>query len=200
MLNHTRKTDPTVQPITLSLAKQQCRIENGVTDEDDLLSEYIQSAVRWVEEYTERSLMTQTHQVSLCEFPARLWLPRAAPLASVTFVKYYDASNVLTTVASTVYTVPAFSEPAVLTLAYAQTWPVVYAREDAVQIEYITGTSDAAAVPADLRAAILLLVGHAYMNREPIVVGTIATPLQFSIASLCAPHRISQRRPSWEAA
>jgi uncharacterized phiE125 gp8 family phage protein len=197
-MNWTRKTAPTVQPIDLAEAKSQCRIDASLTDQDSVIALYIEAATAWVEDYTGRSLMTQTHQVSLCAFPSRVWLPRAAPLASVTFVKYYDAANALQTLSSSVYTTPAFAEPASLSLAYGQSWPTTYDRDDAVQIEYVTGVSDPANVPPALKQAAQLLVGHWFANRESVIVGTISAAIQFSVASLCAPHRLTQRIPQWE--
>lgn len=171
-----------------------------MTTEDELVMSYISAAVGWVENWTERSLMTQTHQVSLCDFPYRLWLPRAAPLVSITFVKYYDAANVQQTLASSVYTVPAFAEPACVRLASGQVWPVVYDREDAVQIEYIAGASTQSSVLAELRQAVQFLTGHFFQTREPIVIGTISGDVALTVHALCAPHRLSYQRVEWEAA
>jgi hypothetical protein len=51
----------------------------------------------------------------------------AAPLQSVTTVKYYDASGVLQTLASTVYQVDTVSQPGRIVLAPTQIWPTVQA-------------------------------------------------------------------------
>lgn len=196
-MNWTRKTAPTLAPVDLATVKQQCRVVETVSDEDAVLAAYTSAAVAWVETYTGRPLMTQTWQASLPDFPERVWLPYAAPLASVTHVKYYDTSNALTTLSSSVYTVPAFSEPAELTLADAQVWPSVYTRDDAVQIEYIVGVSDPVSVPPALVQAVLLLVGHWYANRENVIVGTIAMEIPFAAEALCAPWRLWTRGPQW---
>lgn len=196
-MNYTRKTAPTVYPIDLSLAKEQVRIDPDLTDQDGVLSAYIGAATEWVEEYTGRSLMTQTWQMALCDFPSRVWLPRSVPLASVTHVKYYDTANALTTLSASVYTLPSFAEPACLTLVDGQVWPSVYQRDDAVQIEYITGASDPNDVPLPLRQAIQLLVGHWYANREDVITGTIANQIPMAAESLCAPYRRFVRRPEW---
>lgn len=187
--------------VDLDVLKKQCRVDPEITDEDDLIDGYHDSAVEWIEDYTGRSLTTQTREGSQCAFAYRWWLEGAVPLQSVTFIKYYDASNVLQTLSASVYSVPAFTEPAYVRLAYGQTWPVTYDRDDAVQIEYVTGATSAEAVPAPLRQAVQLLVGHQFANREAVVVGTIASELPLAVTSLCAPYRLDKlRRPDWEAA
>jgi len=193
----TRKTGPTIPVVDLAVLKEHVRIDADLTDQDAVLGAYHDAAVSWVEEYTGRSLTTQTWQIAAPTFPHRFWLPRAAPLQSVTFVKYYDTANALTTLSSSVYTLPAFAEPAVIRLAYAQTWPSVYEREDAVQVEYVTGATSAASVPAPLRQAVQLLVGHWYAHRESVIVGTSAMETPMAVESLCAPYRLFVRRPEW---
>lgn len=196
-MTFTRKTAPTNPVVDLAVLKEHVRIDADLTDQDAVLTAYHDAAVSWVEEYTGRSLTTQTWQMSAPTFPRRLWLPRAAPLQSVTFVKYYTTAGVLTTLSSSVYTIPAFSEPAVIGLAYAQTWPSVYERDDAVQVEYVTGATSASDVPAPLRHAVQLLVGHWYANRESVIVGTSAMETPMAVESLCAPYRLFVRRPEW---
>lgn len=193
-MTYTRKTAPVLPVVDLAVLKEHVRIDPDTNDDDTALGIYHDAAVQWVEEYTGRSLATQTWQLSLCGFPERLWLPRAVPLASVTFVKYYDTANALQTLSSSIYSVPSFSEPAYLTRVYAQTWPSVYSRDDAVQIEYITGATSAALIPLPLRQAVQLLAGHFYADRE----GGAEFPE--IVKSLCAPFRQSLLHPQWEAA
>ncbi len=198
-MTYTRKTAPTIPVIDMDLAKEQVRIDPSLTDQDQVLTLYIDAATAWVEDYTGRSLTTQTWQLSLCDFPVRLWLPRAAPLASVTHVKYY-IGGVLTTLSSSVYTAPAFSEPSYLALVDGQVWPSVDTRDDAVQIEYVTGATAVASVPVPLRQAVQLLVGHWFANREEVVTsGAVPKQLPMAVESLCAPYRLFDRIPQWEA-
>jgi uncharacterized phiE125 gp8 family phage protein len=186
----TRKTDATSEPITKAQAKLQFRhaLASGDTTEDSLIDSYITTARAMVEERTGRSLSTQTWQLSIPDWPQALWLPRAVPLASVTHVKYYDAANDLQTLSSSVYTVPSFHEPAVVLLADAQVWPVVYAREDAILVEYITGAADVADIPAQLVQAVYLLVAYWYDNRSAVRTGTMSKEIELGVDALCAPY------------
>jgi uncharacterized phiE125 gp8 family phage protein len=124
-----------------------------------------------------------------------LWLPRAVPLQGVTFVKYYSAANVLTTLADTVYTVPAFHEPASMVLADGQTWPALASRADAVQVEYVAGAATADDVPAPLKQAMLLLIGHWDENRSAVITGTISAQIEFAVKALCGPYYRQWREP-----
>lgn len=198
-MTHRRITPPTIAPVDLTMARVQCRLAVDDTAEDALLSLYIDAAAEYLEGYTGWSFTTQTHKVTECDFPEEMYLPFAAPLASVTYVKYYDASNALTTLSSSVYTVPENEAPALIRRAYTQVWPAVYDREDAVIVEYVTGTADPANVPFWAKQAILLLVGHWFANRETVIVGTISGSVQFAVDALCAPHRLFLHRNEWES-
>lgn len=187
-MQFTLKTAPTFEPVTMEEAKEHLRLTTD--DQDRVLEMYLKSARLWVEAYTGRSLATQTWQASM---PSLLWqfeLPRAAPLQSVTFVKYYDESNVLQTWSSSNYLVPAFHEPALVQVLDTATWPSTYLRDDAIQVEYVTGYTDGAC-PDELQLAVLALAGHWYDNREAGV--TVSGPMLDAMQALCAPFRLFWR-------
>ena len=64
------------------------------------------------------------------------------------------------------YTVDLSSEPARLTPKFGYIWPVTLPQIGAVQIDYTAGYANAAAVPDELKAWILLRIGSLYANRE----------------------------------
>lgn len=70
-----------------------------------------------------------------------------------------------------------------------QVWPGSYHREDAVSVTYVAGYGNADAVPAPIKAAILLIVGHLYENREASTVGVSAELLPMAVDALLAPYR-----------
>jgi uncharacterized phiE125 gp8 family phage protein len=90
---------PTEEPIALEDAKQHLNID--ATDKDAALVRMISGVRSYVEQYLNRGLLTQTWKMTLDGFADDVDLPMAAPLQSVTSVKYYDASGVLQTLAST---------------------------------------------------------------------------------------------------
>ncbi len=183
----TLKTPPVFEPVTLQDGKDHLRVSSE--DENGLIHTYLMAARQWVEAYTERALCTQTWQMSLEGFPRELWLPRSSPLQSITFVKYYDADNVLQTWNAANYYTASFHEPAQIMPTQAATFPGHYCRPDAVQVEYVSGYA-ADACPEALRLAVLELAAHYYENREAVVVGTTAVEAPHSVTALAAPWRV----------
>lgn len=170
---------PAVEPVSTTEAKLHCRIDG--TAEDTLIAMLIQAARELAEAETNRALITQTWTAYLDDFPrcGYFYLPKP-PLGAVSSIKYYDYDGVLQTLSSTSYDVGfTGTTPARVCLAQSSTWPSsIRIRPDAVQIAYTCGYGAAGtAVPASIRAAMLLLVGHWYENREAVVTGTIATEI-----------------------
>ena len=60
-------TPPAAEPVSLSEAKEHSRITG--TDEDDLITTFIEAAREYCEEYQNRAYITQTWDLSLDEFP-----------------------------------------------------------------------------------------------------------------------------------
>jgi uncharacterized phiE125 gp8 family phage protein len=127
-----------------------------------------------------------------------MWLPRAAPLQSVTSVKYYDTSGVQQTLSASTYQVDTFSEPGRILLAPNQVWPSVQAgRALAVEVLYVVGWTSADNIPADILEAIYLRVGTRHAFREDVIAGsgiTVAS-LPDGVEALLAQHRVWWREP-----
>ena len=68
----------------------------------------------------------------------------------------------------------------------------VYPDADALAAAVLDGSAgcDPMVVNDAIRAAILLLVGHLYRNREDVITGTIATKMPMGVHALLWPHRI----------
>lgn len=182
-------TGPADEPVTIYDMQAHLRVVSNY--DDAVIDAYIPAARSWVEEYTGRSLRTQTWLYSCAAFADAIRLPRAAPLQSVTHVKYYNLSGTLTTVSSSLYTVRTDSDLGAVDLAPDQVWPSdVATRGDAVRITYVAGATTAEAVPAPLVQAIRLLVGHWYGNREAVAMGVTPTTIPFGVEALCAPWRV----------
>lgn len=104
-------------------------------------------------------------------------LPRA-PVRSVESVTYLDLNGVPRTMAPSEYVVTTGS-PGRLGVPFGGTWPVTLPQIGAVTVRFTAGYGpDAAAVPPNVKAAVLLMVGHLYENREAVTAGTLsALPL-----------------------
>lgn len=150
-------TAPVVEPLTIAEAKQHCRI--FVDDDNALIASYITVARQGAEQYLNRAVPPQTWQAQLGGFADVIWLPMAAPLQSVSSVKYYDTAGVLQTLASTYYTVDTVSEPGRVVRAPNQSWPAVQSdRLAPVIITYVCGWATVQDIPELIKAGIRLAV------------------------------------------
>lgn len=162
-------TPPIDEPITLAQAKAHLRVDHEA--DDALIVRLITAARRHVEKLCDRALMPQTWRLTLPAWPSDdqpVRLPGGL-VRSITSVQYLDPDGDLTTY--TDYDSDLDSQPALI--GPLSSWPATAARMNAARITYAVGYATAADVPADIIAAMLLIIGDLYANRESIVTGTI---------------------------
>lgn len=184
-------TAPTIEPVSLDEAKAHVRFFSN--DDDAAISRLITAARMSAERFMGRAILTQTWELTTDMLPGGLdpiCLPMAAPLQSVTHVKYYDTSGVQQTWSSANYIVSAAKEPGTIRLAYNVAWPSYQLRPDSIAVRYVAGWTTAALVPAAIKQAILLLVGHWFANREEVITGTISTRIDFAAEHLLSQYRL----------
>tara|TARA_R110002012_G_scaffold3132_1_gene14660 strand:+ start:910 stop:1455 length:546 start_codon:yes stop_codon:yes gene_type:complete len=175
--------------ISLAEAKAHCVVEHNL--DDAYLSGLIQAATAATESYT-RTIITKRPITRAFDNFRKMRL--YAPLRSVTSITHIDDDGASQTVASGIYqvlgawTAENQSKIAEIVLAYDQDWPDTREQREAVTVSYVAGY-DQNEIPEDLRAALLLMIGHLYANREPIVIGTIVAKLSLSYEWLLAPFK-----------
>lgn len=159
-----------VYPVTL----EEMKVHVGAfdfSDDDDLLTSYIEAATQHFDGYAGvlgRALITQTWRQDFDAFDCILRVP-LRPVQSIASVAYYDSSNVLQTLATSVYTLFNDAIGSYVDTQAAQSWPSAYVRQDAVRVTYVAGYGDNPGdVPAPIRHAIMLLAAHWYENREAV--------------------------------
>ncbi len=184
-----RTSEPGALAVTRATAKAHLRVSH--TSEDDLLDAYIAAAVGYVEEYTRRALITQSWTTKLRGFPGRtIELPRP-PAASLTSFTYIDPDGASQTVGASLYTFDSASEPGAIRLDPDEDWPDVDDGDNTVTIVWSCGYgASETSVPAPIRSAILLMVGHLYENREAVNVGNIVTEYPLAVGPLLSPYRM----------
>lgn len=169
-------TAPTVEPVTISEAKAHLRTLPGDVSEDDtIIIPLITAAREYCENITGRALATQTIQA----YPETwgLWrLPRP-PLAAVTSVKYYDTGGAEHILAATGYQVDTVDGQILVLEAPSATLRDL----NPIEVEYAAGYTTC---PKTIRQAMLLLIGHWYVNREAVVVGQVSTEVQITVDRL----------------
>lgn len=165
-INYQRSSDASVEPVTRTEAKNWCKI--STTADDDIVDDLIKGARMFVERYLRRSLITQTWVARMDEFPkdSEEILLSNGPIQSVTYIKYYDSTNTLTTFSSDYYNTDIYSVPARIRLNETGSWPDTYDKINAIEITYTAGYGAAAtAVPYGIKHAILAMIEHDYDNR-----------------------------------
>lgn len=190
-------TPPAEWPITLEEAKAHLRVDLDVDDDDDLIEALIEAAVDYCDGPTGwlgRALIDQTWELVLDSFPAcdkEIKIPMP-PLIEVVSIKYDDASGAEQTLETSAYTVDTVSEPGwVLPVG---SWPSIFDGVNAVRVRfrcgYLGGSPEAETVPGAIKAAIKLILGNLYENRETIVVGQSVDEIPWTAQALMRKHRI----------
>jgi len=182
-------TAPSVEPVTLAQAKAQCSVDGA--EFDNLLNIFIAAARKRAEHETGRAFCTQTRELVLDAF-ADVCILRGAPIQSVESVKFVDADlgGPAITLDPADYIFDKDSEPGRLLPAIGKTWPATQAIPNAVRVRYVCGYGDAAEVPDDIKAWMLLAVTTMFENRSTVADSkNIALPDRFWQCFL-DPHRL----------
>ena len=179
-------TPPAAEPVSLAEAKLHLRVD---FDEDDALIQALISAARQAAEMlTQRQLVTARWRMVLDSFPGcglmgvpagqtftlpghAILIPKS-PLQSVVEIRYLDMAGVSQVMPSAHYTVDKACEPARITPAFGQIWPVALPQIGAVGVIFDAGYGTASAVPEGLKSWIKLRVGSLYGHREEVATLT----------------------------
>lgn len=174
-----------VEPISLEEAKTHLYVEH--TADDALIHWQIKAARQYCESKTALNLVTRTFDYKFTRFPyhadqnvSQIYgayyfeIPRD-PLISVTSITYTDDSQSPTTqtLSTDIYGVDTDANPPRVYLKYGQTWPNNRDFYNDITVRFLAGYVDTTASPADtsevpepVKAAIKLIVGDLYHNRE----------------------------------
>lgn len=180
-------TGPAEELVTRNEAKTAAQIDLDITDQDTYIDDLIVAARRTIENFTNRALLPQTWLKAWDCFPYcdELEIDHGN-LISVTHLKYYDENNQLQTINSNQYEIDTLSEPGRVVLVDGISWPTTkYRKPNAVQLTYVAGYSNKAAVPKELKVALLSTVTYWFNNREPVALQySVARKLPFYIENM----------------
>lgn len=183
------KTIPSVEPVSVDEVKGHLRY--GDDDENVWLKMAIKTARRLVESYTNRQLCTATWNLYLDAWPAGPIRPPFPPLSSTSFsIKYYDTAGVQQTWGAANYAVDVAMEPGRVGLAPNASYPSIQDRQQAIDVEYVAGYGAAAAVPEEIRMAVLMLVADTFAHRGSQAEMRLAPNQQFW--DLLGPFRVTR--------
>lgn len=197
----------TEEPVTLAEAAAHLRIEAygspAEYPEATMIEAFITAAREYVEHETGLMLAPQTLELTgrsfggLCRWPGDLGIQlRTAPVTGIVSVTYIDGDGVTQTMTDADYILDDVAQVPTLFPAYGVSgWPAARDQANAVRIQFAagyaptSGSPTVAVIPMLLRAAVLLMLGHLYENREE----TTATKLEqvpLGITSLIQRYRI----------
>lgn len=183
-----RVVAPASTPVSLSEAKEFLRVD--FADEDALIESLIDAATDYVDGWTGvlgRALMSQTWELSLDAFPNGAINMPLGPVRQVVSVSYVAPNGSTLTVNSADYTTD-LNPVEGWVIPKESGWPATMKTANAVTVRWVAGYANAASVPAAIRQAILLLVGHWYQNRELTAAGG-RQALPFTVTALLAPYK-----------
>jgi uncharacterized phiE125 gp8 family phage protein len=193
-------TQPTEEPLTLDECRTHLRVQpyevdsDGVgTHPDDALIMAMQAAAReYCEAFTGLSLAQKTYELALDAFPSEEIEIPTMPVVEIVSVTYVDANGTVQTIDPADYTLDAHQKPSWLLPTIEVDWPVAGEFVNAVKIRYVAGyglTSDSEPLPYAVRAAVLLMLGHLYANREDTTEKALSG-IPSGVESLLRPLRV----------
>ena len=184
----TRQTPPAVEPVTVAEAKAHLRVDNS--DSDTEIAAMLIAAREWCEQYLDRTLVNTQWVMRFDSFPYEIELPRP-PIASsgtttAVSLTYTLGDDSTATLSTTTYRVDRNSTPGVVRQLRAGSWPGNLDDYNAVSVTWWAGYGSAgSSVPATIRHAILLLVGHWYESRQAAVAtGAVPQDVPYGVKSL----------------
>lgn len=179
-MSHLQTTPPTEYPVTLAEAKNHCRVTTA--RDDDAFTRKIASATRYIENKTNRQLVTATWTWILRRFPSAVERLRTvrpeikllkSPVQSVTSIAYLDGDGVSQMFSASKYILDKTDIDPRICLVDGEEWPETLDQVNAVTVVYVAGFGAASAVPPIYKDAILRVVDSLYRFRSDEVTGTI---------------------------
>ncbi|MBK7873921.1 MAG: phage head-tail connector protein [Saprospiraceae bacterium] len=180
--------EPASEPLSPTEVKNWLKVDSST--DDDLITILIASARQEVERYCQIALLPQTIVETFnCFYSYGLRLS-VSPLISVTSITYLSpGESSASTLSTDLYAVhPSERPPLVYRKAYA-TFPTVEAQMAVINVTYQAGYANAAAVPAAIKKAMLMLIADSYQNRQDSV-----KQLPTAVEYLLNPYRVNYFR------
>lgn len=157
---------PALPPVSRDECKKHLRVDG--TDEDTLIDIYLAAAVSHLDGedgWLGRAIVAQTWAQDFDAF-ARLIRLGLSPVTAISSVKYYDVAGVLQTVDPASYALINGADAPEVRFDVDYSFPGVRADLPVLTVTFVAGYGDDSDAPAPIKAAILLMVGDMFQNRE----------------------------------
>lgn len=175
---------PASSAVPLDEVRRHLRVDTD--DDDGLIEVYLASAISYLDGaggWLGRALAPQTWREDFDFFSPALRLS-LAPILSVLSVTYLDSAGSSQTIAPESYVIRNGSKSPEIVFVSGFVYPSLSDDAPAISVTYSAGYEP---VPADLRAAILLMVGDMYEWREAKVTGAVSE--NSTVSRLLNPYR-----------
>jgi uncharacterized phiE125 gp8 family phage protein len=151
-----------VDVVTLAKAKKHLRVDADFTDEDDLIQDYIDTAVAQAENYIGGHIADKNIVIKMTGFDNPLVF-EAFPVKAVTSVKYFEQGDETEKTMDAVnYTLTAETSKR-FAIRFKGDLPTVQDRFDAVTVTINVGMET---IDKPIAQAVLLMVADMYERRE----------------------------------
>lgn len=181
----------TAQPaLLISSDDMKLHLRISGSQDDALVLLQTLAATAHAEKVTSSSFVTQTILMAMDRFPNdEIRIPRS-PLILINSIKYIDTDGVQITWPANEYKVDTISKPGRIRPVFGLQWPAARREINSVEIDYDAGYGLATAVPDPIVAAVKLICGHLFENRENSISGTIMKDIPTGALDLLAPFTI----------
>jgi len=137
------------------------------TENDGYISDMLLAAVAMIEgpRGLGEALISRDWRLSLDNWPDQIVLPYRTT-TSVNTITYLDSAGVQKTLAASNYAYDLDAYPVRIVPTPSATWPSTYPVPGAIKVTFTAGYTNAGQIPAQILAAIKLICGDLYANRE----------------------------------
>lgn len=178
---------PPAAVIPLEIAKRHLRVELDYLGDDLLIQAYAAAAQSHVDGpsgWLGRAIGPQTLEASFDRFACDFIPLRYSPITEIVSIKYDDTDEAEQTLSPTAYQL----DPEGVLRVGADAWPTAYCRRGSVRVRYKAGF---AVTPPAITAALLLMTGDMYSQRESFALGSAsAVPMSTTVEALLSPYRV----------
>jgi len=187
----TLVTDAVSLPVTLQDIKAELLSYADAPSNDAIVTAKLYEAVNYIQNQTQRQFILATWLQTFDSWSgndpnssnqSNSWIGNGCslgiqPVSSVTSVKYYNTDSTLTTVSNSDYWVDVNHKPPRVVFKPSFGFPAWEVwRPSPIEVTFVAGYANAAAVPQMAKLAIKLLAGYWFEQREAASVNSVAAP------------------------